>query len=88
MPEMLAIKDFIILRLPDNINSKLIIPDIAKNTKLVEGTSLLVIKIGKKCIDVKVGDRLIVDPQAIVPFAFEKKQYFLTREENVGAIIR
>ena len=88
MAKLSPLKDFIILELPANAENKIIIPNNADKRKLVEGSSLLVIKTGVDCKNVKVGDRLITDPNAVMTFAFENKQLFLTKEDNVCAVIR
>ena len=88
MSKLTPLKDFIILEVPENSEAKIIIPDGQDKRKLIEGSKLLVIKVGPDCKEIKPGNRLIADPNAILPFAFEKKQYFITREENVCAVIR
>ena len=47
-----------------------------------------VLLVGPDCKSVKPGDRLIVNPEAVVRFKHEDKWYWLTREEAVGCIRR
>jgi hypothetical protein len=84
--ELIAVSDFIVLELPEKKGVVELTDQGKKN--VVEGAKLIVCKVGPKCKKVKTGDSLIVAPEAIVTFVFEKQQYFLTREENVGCIIR
>jgi len=84
---ILPIKDFILLELQEDSESRIIMLDKFKGNA-VDITKLVVVKIGKNCKTVKVGDRIVVDVQAIAPIKVDEKQYFVTREDNVACIIR
>jgi len=81
------IKDFILLELPENSESRIVLPD-NRNVNAVDIASLVVIKVGKECKTVKVGDKLVVDAQALAHIKVDNRQYFVTREDNVACVIR
>jgi co-chaperonin GroES (HSP10) len=85
--EIIPVKNFIILELPQNAASKIIHPENVKDG-VVEIVDLIVVRKGPLCKKIKIGDKIVVDCQAIVPFKIDNKKYFLTREDNVGCIIR
>ena len=80
------IKDFILLELPIDEEARII--TLGDKTKGIDVTSLLVLKVGKECKYVKAGDKVVTDVNAIAPVKIEGKQYFITKEFNVGCIIR
>lgn len=81
------IKDFILLELPIDEEARIITLD-KGNVKQIDVTSLVVLKVGKDCKFVKEGDKVVTDINAIAPVKVDGKQYFITKEFNVGCIIR
>lgn len=79
-------KDFIVLELPYVRKPLIVKPDNIDPMNTI--SDLVVCKLGPDVKNVKLGDSLIVAPEAILPCTVNKKKYFLTREENVCAIIR
>lgn len=86
MSRMIPTKDFIILVAPEK-KSRIMLPE-NRNQNLVDSTELIVKSIGAECKLVRPGDHIVADAQAIIMFMLEKERYFLTKEENVGCIIR
>jgi hypothetical protein len=90
--EIMPLWDYVILELPEDERSRLIKPETA-DTKEVHGTlELVVMSVGPSCINIKPSDRLVCNPQALVPFAFKdenykNKQYWLISERATGAIV-
>ena len=84
--ELAPIKDFIVLIDPAR-DSVIKMPDSADG-KVKNTSELVVIKFGPDCKNVQQGDRLIVDSNAVVAFRYNKELFFMTREENVGCVIR
>ena len=88
MSKITPLNDFILLELPVNEESRIVVPETADKTK-VPGSKLLVIKVGPNCKSVKPGDRILCDfTNAMIPFALEKRQVFMTKESNVLAVIK
>ena len=66
--------------------NRIVLPEEHDKTKF---PSQFIIKyLGPQCKEVRVGDGVVVSPEAIVKFPHGGRDYFLTREENVGAVIR
>ncbi len=84
--KIIPTKDFIVMELRHKENDKIVLPDNYDKLRMLQYFS--VILVGPKCDEVKVGDSIVVDPQAVIRFQKDGQDYFLTREENVGAVIR
>lgn len=78
--------DYVILEMDLDYVSKIIRPDTA-DPKKVGTLELKVITIGPDCYNIKIGDRLIFNPGAVVTFAYEGKQYWLISERATGVVI-
>ena len=84
--EIIPTKDFIVMEIRHKETNKIIMPDNYDKLRMLN--HFVVIITGPKCVEVKVGDAIVADPQAIVKFQHNRQDYFITREENVGAVIR
>ena len=86
MRNVLPLKDFVVMELKNRETAKIILPENYDKMKFI---SRFVIKyVGPDCIEVKLGDGVVVAPEAIVKFQHNQQDYFLTREENIGAVLR
>lgn len=87
--EIVPLDDYIILLPPDRDGSRIVVPEQHKNNVNVIGVGELeVAMVGPNCKTVQIGDHLVVDPAGVPMFAHEGKNYFITREKLVGAILR
>lgn len=86
MREIIPTKDFIVMQLKHDVTSKIILPDEYDKMQMVSRFTIM--KAGPQCKEIKVGDGVVVAPEAVVKFQFNGQDYFLSREENVGAVIR
>lgn len=86
MREIIPTKDFIVMQVKHKDTGKIILPDNYDQAKLT--SQFEIVYKGPTCKDVKVGDGVVVAPEAIIKFPFNGQDYFLSREENVGAVLR
>jgi hypothetical protein len=87
--------DYIIMELPADKKSTIVVPDTVDKKKL--GTlELEVVFVGPDVLHVKPHDRLIFNPAAVVNIGIdagrlgegtEKKMYYMVGEKAVGAIV-
>lgn len=86
MRKMIPTKDFVILEMPAK-RSNIFLPE-NRSQNIVDSTELIVKLTGADCKIVRPGDRIVADAQAIIMFTLNKEKLFLTREENIGCIVR
>ena len=79
-------EDFILMLMRSAETDKIILPDNLKNDS--EVVRFEVIQNGPKVKDIHIGDCLVVSPGAMIKFQFDGQVYFVTKEENVTAILR
>ena len=78
--------DYVILHLPEDQKSLIVKPDSSKS--VIQGTlDLVVLFTGPSCVNIKPGDRLICNPAAMIPFAYQGQQYWLISERATGGIV-
>lgn len=78
--------DYIILEFPEDKKSLIIKPENSDPVKI--GTlELVVLYTGPDCRNIKPGDRLVCNPQAVISFACDKKQYYMVSERGAGALV-
>ena len=86
MRTVTPLKDFVVMEVINRETSKIVLPENYDKLKMI---SRFVIKfIGPECVEVEIGDGVVVAPEAIVKFQHNGQDYFMTREENVGAVLR
>ena len=86
MREIVATKNFVVMELKIILKSRIALPE---NASPIDGVSMMeVIRVGPKCRYIKVGDAIVVDPQAVIKFKHGDTDYFVTNEDNVGAVLR
>jgi len=86
MRQIIPTKDFIVMELRSKDTGTIVLPENYDKLRMLQ--YFRVILTGPKCDEVKIGDAIVVDPQAVIKFKKDDQEYFLTREENVGAVIR
>lgn len=78
--------DYAILERDDDLGARIIRPENADPTKI--GTlELVVLFTGPDCRNIKPGDKLIFNPQAVVLIAYEGRTYYLISERATGAVV-
>ena len=85
MRKLIPIKDYILLQKPKT-DSKLVVPDTVAG--LMKDEFFVVTAVGKECKEIKIGDGVITITQQLSKMEFEGKEVIITREENVGVIVR
>jgi len=86
MRTIIPIKDFVVMEYINKETNRIVLPENYDKLKMI---SRFVIKfIGPECVDAQIGDGVIVAPEAIIKFQHEGQDYFLTREDNIGAVLR
>jgi len=86
MRTIMPIRNFVVMELINRETCKIVLPENYDKLKMI---SRFVIKfIGPKCVEAKIGDGVVVAPEAIVKFQHNGQDYFLTREDNIGAVLR
>jgi co-chaperonin GroES (HSP10) len=86
MRQIIPTKDFIVMEVRHKETNRIVLPEEYDKLKMMH--QFEVVLAGPKCVEVKVGDAIVVDPMAVIKFDHNHCDYFLTREENVGAVIR
>jgi len=87
MRELIPIRDYIVIEYKPKEGSLVILPS-AEKVDDRDQDNYVVLFCGPDCKSVKPGDRLVINPEAVVRFKHEDKWYWLTREEAVGCIKR
>jgi hypothetical protein len=87
MRDILPQKDFIIMELQQVTSTRLVLPETMDKMRDPTHEFRITIK-GPTCKFVKVGDGVVVPGEAVVKFAHNGKDLYLTREKNIGAAIR
>ena len=86
MREIIATKDFVVMEVRHKDTNRIVLPEDYDNTKFQH--LFEVVYIGPECVEIEIGDGVVAAPEAIVKFQHNNQDYFLSREENVGAVIR
>ncbi len=81
--------DYCILDMDEQAKSKIIIPETVEKDKVQEISTLEleVLFTGPDVVNIKPGDRIICNPQALTPFTLNEKRYFLISERATGVVV-
>jgi len=82
-----AIGEFVIVQLKENSGSTIVIPETARNNAGA-GSVFRVISVGKKCLDIKPGDQIIMSAPATGEFDYDGQHYFTIQASRIAVVIR
>jgi co-chaperonin GroES (HSP10) len=84
--QIVPMRDFMIMVLKNKETARIVLPE---NLSPESGMGMLeIIMIGPKCVDVKIGDCVVISPDAMIKFKHDDAWYYVTKEENVTAVLR